>query len=553
MAPVYPFISICYTKINIFLKHPMKTDDKTLYRQKAGEKRLAHKIEDYIERIYGYAVKHTFNRDEADELSQEICLTALRQFPKLRDAGKFEPWLWALAGNVTKQYQRACGKQRATVSYDSLESLSYQEEEEGESDDQERCAYLREKIAMLSSLYRDIVILYYYDGLSTSQIAQRLNMPEGTVTWRLSQARNKLKKEYENMTETALRPVKLQIRISGSGHYNGTTSPFPYVYISDALSVNLLYYCYEKPKKIDELAKLCGVPAFYVEDSIQNLLKRQAVTEPVKGKYQTNFIIYSNQVDEYRQKARPLFAPVVRPFVESMERLCKDCRGLGHYTAGKDERTLIYLYALLALEHLSKTHNPTPFTPPPVRYDGFRWSYHAHLMRESNAPIRGLGREETAGPEGRTRHISYHFGGFSYRAPLLEHEISICERILQERKIEDTEAAAGVIAKGFAEKVENGRLAVLVPAFTQAQKERFNQMAEAAFAPCIHLYTNAVSQYIRGYKRLFPKHLEEDAARACSYMFLTLFAVDLCDIARQEQLLPPADGGVCDVLIQSKA
>lgn len=78
-------------------------------------------------------------------------------------------------------------------------------------------------------------------------------------------------------------------------------------------------------------------------------------------------------------------------------------------------------------------------------------------------------------------------------------------------------------------------------------------MAEAAFAPCIHLYTNAVSQYIRGYKRLFPKHLEEDAARACSYMFLTLFAVDLCDIARQEQLLPPADGGVCDVLIQSKA
>ena len=41
--------------------------------------------------------------------------------------------------------------------------------------------------------------------------------------------------------------------------------------------------------------KLCGVPAYYVEERVDNLVKRNAVLETVKGKYQTNFIIWSDK------------------------------------------------------------------------------------------------------------------------------------------------------------------------------------------------------------------------------------------------------------------
>ena len=51
------------------------------------------RIADYVEKVYGYAVRHTYSRDEADELSQEILLTAVRELPKLREEDKFEPWL----------------------------------------------------------------------------------------------------------------------------------------------------------------------------------------------------------------------------------------------------------------------------------------------------------------------------------------------------------------------------------------------------------------------------------------------------------------------------
>ena len=150
-------------------------------------------IESYIEKVYGYAVNHTYSRDEADELSQEILFIVVRELPNLKDDSKFEPWLWGVARNVTKSFRRHMGKQRAMYSYDVPENLSYEDQYFNEQE--EMYDFLRTKIAMLSSIYRDIVILYYYDGLSTKQISEKLHISEGTVTWRLFEARKKIKKE----------------------------------------------------------------------------------------------------------------------------------------------------------------------------------------------------------------------------------------------------------------------------------------------------------------------------------------------------------------------
>ncbi|HBV50820.1 MAG TPA: hypothetical protein DEF06_00900, partial [Clostridiales bacterium] len=449
-------------------------------------------IESYIEKVYGYAVNHTFSREEADELSQEILFTAVRELPKLKDDSKFELWLWGIASNVTKTFRRYMGKQRAMYSYDTLESFPYEEEQKNESE--ELYDALRTRIAMLSELYRSIIILFYYDGLSIKQISEKLHIPEGTVTWRLSEARKKLKKECTEMNETALNPVKLMIRINGEGNYKDPISPFPYVYISDALSQNILYYCYETPKTVEALAKLCGVPAYYIEDCLGNLMKREAVSEVSKGKYRTDFIIYSNETREYAEKAKGIFAPVVADFVSSMKILADAAERLGIYTAGKPKEELIYLYGILAMEHLSEKYNPIKWVERPVRYDGCRWSYHAYLMNGNQNPIRGLGREESSnlGSRGTYKHISYHFGGFSYREMMFDNEINICEDILLGRKINDTDSATSAIAKGFISKKENGKLFVTVPAFTKEQKQQLDLLADTDFQSSIDEYSAGV-------------------------------------------------------------
>lgn len=510
-------------------------------------------LEQYADKVYGYAVKRTYSREEADDLSQEILFTALRELPKLRDDSRFEPWLWGLANNVAKSFRRSLGKQRAMYSYDTLEDFSL-EPESGE-DTEELYAALRTKIAMLSDLYRNILILHYYDGLSTKQISDRLSIPEGTVTWRLSEGRKKLKKECANMEETALRPIHLDIRINGGGNYRDPVSPFPYVYINDALSQNILYHCYESPKTVEELSKICGVPAYYIEDSLRNLIYREAVSEASKGKYRTELIIYSDKVSEYSEKAKSLFLPVVDEFITSMNALTDDAEDLNIYTAGKSREELTYLYGIMALEHLSKKYNPVVLTEYPVRYDGFRWSYYAHLLTGQKHAIRGLGREAGAnlGSRGSCQHNSWHFGGFSYRRMMFDNEINVCEDILCHREITDKDSAASAIQEGFVSRNRSGELTVLVPAFTKEQYEEFNVLAEKNFAQVIGRYADTVAKYVEGYKKLFPAHLEEEIARACHYMFLALYATTICRTAQEKGLLAvPAQGSICDVMIQFK-
>ena len=513
----------------------------------------ADKIESYIERVYGYAVNHTFSRDEADELSQEILFTVVRELPKLKDDNKFEPWLWGIANNVTKSFRRSMGKQRAMYSYDTFENLS--SEDEFGSENEDIYDFLRSKIAMLSEIYRSIIILHYYDGLSTKQISKKLCIPEGTVTWRLSEARRKLKKECTEMNETALRPVKLMIRINGAGNYKDPISPFPYVYINDALSQNILYYCYEASKTVEELANLCGVPAYYIEDALENLIKREAMSEVSKGKYRTDFIIYSDKTKEYDEKAKGIFESVVDGFVSSMKELADNTESLGIYTAEKPKEQLIYLFGIMAMEHLSEKYNPIKWVERPIRYDGFRWSYDAHLMNDNQYPIRGLGRDESSnlGSRGNYKHISYHFAGFSYRAMMYDNEINICEDVLLGRKIDDTDSAASAIAKGFISKKENGKLFVTVPAFTKEQKRRFDLLTDKAFKFSINEYSDAVRKYVSGYQKLFPGHLKDDVVRACYYMFSVLYATHICNIAKESgQLISPPEKSICDVLIQHK-
>lgn len=506
----------------------------------------------YIDRIYGYAINKTFSQDEADELSQEILFTAIKQFHTLKNEKSFEPWLWGIANNLTKAFRRTQGKQREMYSYDVLETVEHIDEYAFEHTQiyEQVCT----QIAMLSSLYRDIIILYYYDNLSCKAIAEKLNIPEGTVTWRLSEGRKKLKKECVNMTETALRPVSMTIRINGGGNYNGKDIPFPWVFVNDALSQNILYHSYQEPKTVEELAKICGVPAFYIEDAIDNLLHREAIIQIVKGKYQTNFIIYGIENDVYNKKAEVYAQEITEEFVSVLKEFTKAVMNIGIYTAGKDEYELYYLFRIMALEHLNKAHNPIEFIPYPIRYDGNRWSYHAHLQQVNKANQRRMGIEKSLnkGEKGRLAHYAYRFGGFAYRPTMSDFKINICEKILLGEESSKKDEIANLIKEGYLKRFGDGKIEVDIPFFNLEEKQKFDGIAEQYFSAIMPKIVCAVKNYIEGCDKLFPKHLKEDVQRSCNFMFGSLFA-NIVSAAVEENLInKPNENSICDVLIQYK-
>lgn len=510
-------------------------------------------IEGYIEKVYGYAVNHTYTRDEADELSQEILLTAIRALPGLRDHSKFEPWLWGIAHNTAKSFSRSKGRNRAVYSYDVLENMPYAESDDSEAE--QTYDFLRTKIAMLSEIYRNIIILYYYDGLSTKEIAEKLNIPEGTVTWRLSAGRKKLKKELEDMNETALHPVHMIIDIYGNGDYDGKRKPFPTVYIDDALSQNILYDCYEKPCTVEDLAKRCGVPAYYIEDKIRHLLQYEALTEVSKGKYQTDFVIWSDKYGIYcEENAEKTLLPVMDDLVAALKSISQEAMGLEFYKAEKNETDLFYLFGVLAFSYASVRYCSLPYPWFKKRYDGNEWCYIGNMETGRHKRI-GIGVQRSAnlGSRGSYEHDAFAaISGITFRPMMYDNYINVCEDLLTTGKTEDIDSLANAIRDGYIVRREDGSLFVTTPAFTMGQKERFHKIVEACLIPHIDKYAALVDQFIAGYKKLFPKHLQDDADRLCHHMFVGMYSVIIDYAQRTGQIDMPSEGCHCDVLQQYK-
>ncbi len=510
-------------------------------------------IEEHIEKVYGYAINHTYSGEEADELSQEILFTAVRELPKLRDKGKFEPWLWGIASNTTKNFRRSLGKQRAMYSYDTLEYLSY--EDEYFDDQEEIYDSLRTKIAMLSAIYRDIIVLHYYDGLSTKTISEKLNIPEGTVRWRLTEARRKLKKECTEMKETALRPAKMNLDIYGSGNYNGKTIPFPSEYINDALSQNILHYCYEQPNNVEELAKLCGVPAYYIEERIGNLLKREAITEVSKGKYQTDFIIWSDKYGIYcEENAEKALLPIMDKLLEALNCIAEEAAKIDFYKAEKSESDLYYLYGAMAFAYASEHCCKLPYPVIREKYDGFKWCFIGNMETGEHHRV-GIATQHCAnlGSRGGCSHTSYGaISGITFRQMMYDNYINVCEDLLSDGSTEDIDSAANAIKDGYIVKKEDGSLFVTAPFFTKEQKAEFDTIADKYLAHLMPEYSEIVNKFISGYKKLFPKHLNDDADRMCQSMFIGLYTVIIEYAQRTEAIEMPSPNCHCDVLIQFK-
>lgn len=510
-------------------------------------------IEGYIEKIYGYSVNHTYSRDEADELSQEILFTAIRELPKLRDEKRFEPWLWGIAANVTKSFSRSIGKRKAIYSFDVPEDLPFEESDDCQNE--EIYDVLRTKIAMLSEIYRSIIILYYYDGLSTKQISEKLNIPEGTVTWWLSEARKKLKKELGNMNETALRPVRMSIGIYGNGDYDGKRKPFPSVYIDDALSQNILYYSYEKPRTVGELAKLCGVPAYYIEERIHHLLKYEAMVEASKEKYQTDFVIWSDKYGIYcEENAEKTLMPIMDDLLKALKKVSVQAMKLDFYKAEKNETDLFYLFGVLAFSYASSKYCRLPYPWFKKRFDGNEWSYIGNVETGQHKRM-GIGVQYCANLESRGSYSHKTFNsinGITFRPMMYDNYINVCEDILYDGKTDDVESLANAIKDGYVIKRNDGSFFVTTPAFTIMQTESFNKIVETYLIPYIGEYAKLVYRFVDGYKKLFPNHLQDDADRMCHNMFFGMFAVIVAYAQRTEQIKMPSKGCYCDILQQFK-
>lgn len=134
------------------------------------------------------------NKTRADEAAQEAFVRAYFNMCKLKRPDSFFPWLLGIADRVAKEHQREEQVQRQR---EVVRSFSQEAPRTELSQDYA----LEVAIAELPEAYREVVLLRYYGEHSCNQIAQRLNMPLGTVTKMLSRAYSMLRSSLQQHKE----------------------------------------------------------------------------------------------------------------------------------------------------------------------------------------------------------------------------------------------------------------------------------------------------------------------------------------------------------------
>lgn len=120
---------------------------------------------------------------DAEDAVSEATLRAWQAFGRLRDEKALKGWLIKITVNCAHEHHR----KTARLSYtDDLEPLA------GGAEDRHDFT-LWDAVCALPKDYRVATVLFYYEDMTTAEIAKALGIREGTVRSRLSRARNRLR------------------------------------------------------------------------------------------------------------------------------------------------------------------------------------------------------------------------------------------------------------------------------------------------------------------------------------------------------------------------
>lgn len=243
--------------------------------------------------VFFYCIKRCNNRFDAEDLSQTILLKAMIAINKGIEPLDFNAYIWGIARNEYAKYVSGKASDREKLVYDDSEIVDVGDSNLDSLINKEKLDFIKREIKLLSQEYITILYRYYVEDMKLGAIAEELNLPLGTVKYKLYQIRKKLteaiKMERLNGKKTYI-PENYQFQLSCSkvGIYN------PWNYVNTLLNKNLLFHSYNNPCTLEDYALELGISLPYIEDIVV-WLEEATLLKRIDKKYLTNFAFISKE------------------------------------------------------------------------------------------------------------------------------------------------------------------------------------------------------------------------------------------------------------------
>ena len=169
-----------------------RPDDKTLVcRACRGDRdAFAALVERHYGLIYRMSARILGDSIRAEDLAQDICVALVAKLPSFRGESRFTTWLCRVVINAAHDTRRRDNTRlRLEREYAETDALL-------RADDAvraENSAWLRQALGSLSEDMRLTVLLVLDEGLPHGEAGEVLGVSEGTVSWRMHEARKRLR------------------------------------------------------------------------------------------------------------------------------------------------------------------------------------------------------------------------------------------------------------------------------------------------------------------------------------------------------------------------
>lgn len=307
-------------------------------------------VEENLKTIFAYSLSRVSNKEDAEDLTNDIVLAILQSADKLKNFDAFYGYVWAIAANTYKKFLQ----KRNRVEFTEMdENISDDADFTEEILVREEVHILHREIALLSKEYRECTVAYYFDGLSCAETAQKLNLSLEMVKYYLFKTRKILKEGIcmeREFGEKSFRPAPF-IFITV---FNEMDNPEYRNLFSRKLPGQILLSAYYTPMTIRELAVELGVAALYLEDEIALLEKYNLVKALPAGKYQTNLMIFTDEfMKELQRKAEEFSVYALGQWLSNVKAKLAEVRTVNAICAALSDNKLLWglLWPMILKSH----------------------------------------------------------------------------------------------------------------------------------------------------------------------------------------------------------
>ncbi|HEX2126140.1 MAG TPA: sigma-70 family RNA polymerase sigma factor, partial [Thermoleophilaceae bacterium] len=201
------------------------TDHDLVALVRAGDERAFERLYTrYHRRIASYIQGMVHDHARAEDIAQDVFMSALRRMRETDRAIAFKPWVYEIAKNACiDQFRRA--RRAEEVSMDADEGLGSADYGRLVSagptpdvaiDHKQQIDHLRGAFGGLSETHHEILVMRELEGLSYREIGEKLGMTRPAVESTLFRARRRLTEEYDQLV-TGERCVRVQQIIATAG------------------------------------------------------------------------------------------------------------------------------------------------------------------------------------------------------------------------------------------------------------------------------------------------------------------------------------------------